>query len=256
MDIDRSRSHEREHVPRHVVVGRRREDIARCRAPEPDHGEVFRHVAQRDRLVVAHVRADPAEIRVDGARAGDDAEAVLREPCHGHVGDDPAAPFEELRVDDAPHRPVDAIVRHAFEDRQRPGPDTSIFPNDVMSNSPTRSRTARCSSATLALNGGSVHPHARWSAPARRQGSPGATYSTRSHPFFAPNTAPEFLRSRRQRALAPRPPELVLIERIPKLVVVAVGFTSDLGGPRWVAVDACRTATRGRRARRARSRRP
>ncbi len=52
-----------------------------------------------------------------------------------------------------------------------PGPSSSILPNEVMSIIPTRSRKARCSSATASNQGGGVQPYPRWSAPARRHGA-------------------------------------------------------------------------------------
>ena len=47
-----------------------------------------------------------------------------------------------------------------------------------------------------------------------------------------------FLQPRHQRALPSRPPELVLIERVPQLVVVAVGLPRDLCRVGRIAVDA------------------
>ena len=71
-----------------------------------------------------------------------------------------------------------------------PGPETSIFPNEVMSMIPTRSRKASCSTRSRSNQGGFVKPNARWSAPALRLGFPGSKKSARSHPFFVPKTAP------------------------------------------------------------------
>ncbi len=60
-----------------------------------------------------------------------------------------------------------------------------------MSRIPARSRIAACSTATRSCQGGRTQPPAaRCSSPAYLAGSPGAYQSTRSQPFFVPNTAP------------------------------------------------------------------
>ena len=134
-----------------VVLGHGLQHVARVRAPHADHAERVGLVAQLDGVVArAHVQAQPAEVGVDRRRAGDDAEALLAEARDGDVGHDAAALVQELRVDDAPRAAVDVRVADALEQRGRPGPSTAILPNDVMSISPTRSRSAADSSASTA----------------------------------------------------------------------------------------------------------
>ena len=65
------------------------------------------------------VEHEPAEVGVDRRRARDDPEPLLPQPRHGEVGDDPSVAVQELRVDHAPHRAVDAGVAHPLEQRQR-----------------------------------------------------------------------------------------------------------------------------------------
>ena len=65
------------------------------------------------------MQLEESAVAVDGACAGDDAEALLAEPRHGHVADDAAALVEQLRVDDRTDRPVDAVAAHAVEQAER-----------------------------------------------------------------------------------------------------------------------------------------
>ncbi len=67
------------------------------------------------------MQLEEAAVTVDGACAGDDAEASLGEPGHGHVADDAAALVEQLRVDDRADGPVDAVAAHTLEQRERAG---------------------------------------------------------------------------------------------------------------------------------------
>ena len=84
------------------------------------------------------VQLEEAAVAVDRAGARDDAEAIVREPRHGHVADDAAALVEQLRVDDRADRLVDPVVADALEQRRaHPAPETSSLPNDVMSMIPT-----------------------------------------------------------------------------------------------------------------------
>ena len=119
-DPDRPRRPKRQRLTADGVLGDACEHLPRARAPEPDHGELLRDVAELDRRVlIAEVEPEPAQVRIDRACAGDDAEARVVEPRHSHVRHDPAPVVEELRVDEAPDRPVDPVVADPLEQGQR-----------------------------------------------------------------------------------------------------------------------------------------
>ena len=93
------------------------------RPPHADHAERVGLVAQLDRLVaLGGVQAQPAEVGVDRRRSRDDAEALRIQARDSHVGHDPAALVEELRVDDAAGAAVDVRVAHALQQGGSPGP--------------------------------------------------------------------------------------------------------------------------------------
>ncbi|HEX3345488.1 MAG TPA: selenocysteine-specific translation elongation factor, partial [Polyangiaceae bacterium] len=85
-----------------------------------DHGWLAR--SRLDALVARARELEPAEVGVDRAGAGDEAEAVVGQARDREVGDDAAARVEELRVDDAADRPPDAVVADPLQQRQRPRP--------------------------------------------------------------------------------------------------------------------------------------
>ena len=73
--------------------------------------------------VVRQVPAQPGQVVLPERGPGDEQVAVGRDPGDGHVALDPAAPVEQLRVDDPPDRHVDVVGAHRLEERDRARPD-------------------------------------------------------------------------------------------------------------------------------------
>ena len=99
------------------------EDVARPRAPQREADAPRRQVVEEHAPVVRQVPAQPGQVVLPERGAGDEQVAVGRDPGHGHVALDPAAPVEELGVDDPPDRHVDVVRAHRLEERDRARPD-------------------------------------------------------------------------------------------------------------------------------------
>src|SRR3989442_12791669 len=119
-DTDAASLHEREAAFRDVVIGQATQDHAGLRSPHPDDAQVLRRLADLDGpVLLALLQAQPPEVAVHVPGAGDQPEPLLTEPRDGDVPGDPAAPVEQLGVDHAANRPVDAIPGDTLEQGQR-----------------------------------------------------------------------------------------------------------------------------------------
>ena len=81
------------------------------RSPRADDCELLGDLEQLHRRIArALLRAEPAEVAVHVAGAGDHLELLLADSGDGDVGGDAAVPLQQLRVDHAAGRPVDQIA--------------------------------------------------------------------------------------------------------------------------------------------------
>ena len=207
------------------------------RAPEADHAQLLRHVADRDgRIAVARMMLQPAAVGVDRAGAGDDAEAILGQPRHRDVGEDAAAGVEHLRVDDCADRPVDAVAAGALQQREGAGAldrrlaerrhvdDAGpLAERRVLGAEPVEVRRRR--PAERALVGAGPAPRLT-----------GLEVVGALPAVLRPEHRALLLQPPVQRRRALRPPPLVGVERVPQAVVVAVRLAGGRGGEVDVAV--------------------
>ena len=97
--------------------------MSRARGPQsPKQTRADGHVAQRDRAVVREMLPEPRRVVVAERRPGHEQERVVGEPRHGEVRLDPAAPVEQLGVDDRADGPVDVVGAHPAEEGRRARP--------------------------------------------------------------------------------------------------------------------------------------
>ncbi len=172
------------------------------------------------------MHAQPAEVGVDGAEPVTTRNRSSAEPRDRHVGDDAAAPVQELRVDDRT-RPAgrSGCPQTRSSSASAPGPATSIFPNERHVDHPRPLAKGRVLLGRTCSNQGGRS--SRTSAGRRR---PAATAGPARSSRRVPTRS-----SRRRRAprSCRRPcrardrfgrPHSSVIERIAEAVVVAVGL--------------------------------
>ncbi len=238
-DRNRPRAEEGEAIVRDVVVGGRGHDIAGRRPPDPDHRQLIGLVADADVAVGRiHVRAQPAQIGRERARARHDTEPIGAEPRHRHVRDDPAPPVQELRVDDRSLRPVDPVVGDTFEKRER----SRAGDPDLAERRQVEHRGAFADGPVLLADPRQER---------RLREAPGSLVGAESPPGLArvqvlrplpsvldPKRRAVLLEPGHKGALPFRPPPLVLVERVAQPVVVAIRLARRLGRVGGVGEDA------------------
>ena len=96
-----------------------REHVAGARPPQAEARVARGDVLDCDRAVLRRVLADPGEVVPPERRAGDDAEAILRQPRHGEVALDPAPRVQHLRVGDRADLAGDVVVAEPLEQIRR-----------------------------------------------------------------------------------------------------------------------------------------
>ncbi len=87
----------------------------RARAPEPEHAQRGRHVAQAHGVALGQFAAQPRDVARPGAAAGDEQVALVAQARDREVADAAAVVVEHRRVEDAPDRPVHLARAHAVE---------------------------------------------------------------------------------------------------------------------------------------------
>ena len=89
------------------------ERMSRARGPpQAETDPAGRHVTQPHGPVVGQVLAQPRGVVVADGRPGNQQVRVGRQAGHGQVGLDPAAPVEQLGVDDRADRAIDVVGAH------------------------------------------------------------------------------------------------------------------------------------------------
>src|SRR5579859_3782676 len=118
-DPDHARLHEGKRGLGDVVTRHALDDGPRMWSPDADHRQILRGLADIDgRIALPHLQAEPSEIAVHVAGAGDDAKSLRLDSGDGHVRRHAAVPLQQLRVDDAAHGAVDRVARRPLEERQ------------------------------------------------------------------------------------------------------------------------------------------
>jgi hypothetical protein len=188
-------------------------------------------------VLLAHVQAQPAQVGVDRAGAGDDAKALAGQPRHRQIGDDPAALVEELRVDHAAHRAIDAAVADALEQRQRArAADRDLAERREVDDPDALAKRPVLLGKQLQVGGRApaepplvLARSPPWCSRLEVVGSLPAVLGAEH--------GAELLEADVQRAQPPPAPGLRAVERVAQPVVVPVGLARGLLGKDAVAVD-------------------
>ena len=157
-------------------------------APDAEAGIARRHVLDGHGAVIRRVLPDPREVVLAERRAGDDAEAILREPRDGEIALDPAVLVQHRRVGDRADVARDPVVAEALEElRSALSGDLDLREARLVEQ---RGRVAR--RAVLGADGARPQPAGPAARPQRLVAVvcvPSNQFG-RSHDDFSPNSAP------------------------------------------------------------------
>ena len=172
-------------------------------------------------------RRSHAEVVLPDGRPGDEQEAVRGDAGDGQVALDPAAPVEQLGVDDPADRRRRRRSRTAARgSRRRPARRPRSSRTSVSSNRPAARRVASASAPIAGDQCIPAQPRGRRRLVARRRRSSSNQFG-RSQPDFSPKAAPRLGEDVVGRRHPQRPAGLALLVRVVDVVIGRV----DLGRP-------------------------